>query len=254
MTAQEAGTPVEERLRTRQDRPASQVTLEVVREGRRALIARGRLGFAGLRDDGAEIAAEPVPLAVRAFRRSASDQQRPKQQAELKDVRRRRQGLAPELFGTRPRRRHQSACGRPFGLAGVQQPGNPEIEQLDASFRRHKDVRWFEVAMDDQVAMGRGNRFRRGDDEANPLVNREASRVAVVVDRDAIDELHHQEGASPVVRAAVEQTAHVGMLQAREDAALAMETLLRLTVRERQRQQLPGRPAVRNAPSSRAAR
>ena len=61
-----------------------------------------------------------------------------------------------------------------------------------------------------------------------------------LVDWDAVDELHHQERSAPLVRPTIEKTTDVRMLQLREDLAFAVETLPRLPIGERQRQQLEG--------------
>jgi hypothetical protein len=239
VAAHEARHPIGEGLRAREDRPAVEVAIEVVRECGRAVVSRARVGVDGLGDDRVEVAVKPARAARDALGRPPGEQ-RSEQQAELEDVGRRGERIAPELLGAGPPGRHQPARRRPVGLAGIEQPGDAEVEQLDPSVRRHQDVRGLEIAVHDQAAMRRGDGLRHLDDESNPPVDREAVGFAKGIDGGAIDELHHQEGAPPLVRAAVEETADVGVLQAREDPALAVEALLRLAVRERQRQHLQG--------------
>ncbi|HTS28653.1 MAG TPA: hypothetical protein VMH81_22435 [Bryobacteraceae bacterium] len=39
-------------------------------------------------------------------------------------------------------------------MSGFQHPGDPEVQQLRMAFAIHQDVGRFEIAVDDQVAVG----------------------------------------------------------------------------------------------------
>jgi hypothetical protein len=90
--------------------------------------------------------------------------------------------------------------------------------------------------MDDQVLMRVVHGVRGADEQAEARVEAEAVRVAVAIDRRALDQFHHQERAAPGIRSAVEATRDAGMLQVREDLPFTLEAAARVLVREGERQ------------------
>jgi hypothetical protein len=79
------------------------------------------------------------------------------------------------------------------------------------------------------------------DEQAQPIVDRHAPLGAVHVDRRAFDVLHHEVRRAVLARAAVEHTRDVRVLELREQAALAAETLQHLRAVEPGAQQLERR-------------
>src|SRR4029079_4688762 len=88
-----------------------------------------------------------------------------------------------------------------------------------------KDVRRLEVAMHHQAAMRRLDRAGHLDEEAQALTDAEPPRVAIQVDRLALDELHQEERNAFGRDAAVEQAPDVGMIQRRQDLPLDLEAV-----------------------------
>ena len=86
-----------------------------------------------------------------------SGEQLVEQDAQGVDVRRRGDGLAPNLFRTGAVRRHGSGPQRRRGgekaRVVAQQLGDPEVEQLRRAVFSHQDVGGLQIAVDHQVLM-----------------------------------------------------------------------------------------------------
>ncbi|HET7925583.1 MAG TPA: hypothetical protein VFL30_11835 [Rhodanobacteraceae bacterium] len=138
-----------------------------------------------------------------------SRQQPVKNRAQLIDVCRRGDGLGENLFGSRVLRRHPTMIRHRGGggvgrCARLEQLGQTEVEQLHDPIARDENVRRLEVAVDDETVVRRldgGGHLRK---QSETFANAELSRVAVLVDRLAIDELHDEKRNAVGRDAAVE--------------------------------------------------
>ncbi len=109
------------------------------------------------------------------------------------------------------------------GELGIEQLGDPEVQELGRGLGDHEHVRRLDVAVDDQVLV---RVLHGGADVTKELEARrgvEPVRVAVVDDRLPLDVLHRE--VRPAVRraATVEQARDERMLEAGENLALVPE-------------------------------
>ena len=70
-----------------------------------------------------------------------------------------------------------------------------------------------------------GHRGADLQEDLQPLIDREATRLAILVDRQTVDVLHHEIREALAARAAVKQPRDVRMLESREDLALVSKAL-----------------------------
>jgi hypothetical protein len=109
--------------------------------------------------------------------------------------------------------------------ASFQNLGDAEVKQLWDTLCGHQNVAGFYVAVDEQVLMrvlhGRTNL----NEEFQPLGNRKLVGVAIFVDRQAFDQVHHKVGHTILRRAAIEQPSDVWMIEAGQDLPLILETI-----------------------------
>src|SRR5690606_20208878 len=89
----------------------------------------------------------------------------------------------------------------------------------------HEDVAGLEVAMDDEIPMGRFDRCADLQEQLHSIASRELTAVAPVRDGTAIHVLHHQVGLALLGDAAVDQRRDVGMTQARKNLPLCAKAL-----------------------------
>lgn len=167
------------------------------------------------------------PGHVRRALGPTARQQLEQQDAQRVDVRRRRHGLARVLLRRRVLRREDAQLGpglrRAVGRRGVQQLGDPEIQQLHRAIGLHQDVRRLDVAVDDQVLVGELDRAADVGEEPQPRVDRQPGLVTVARDRHALDVLHDE--VRPTVRrgAAIVEPCDVRVLERGEDLPLVAE-------------------------------
>ena len=148
------------------------------------------------------------------------------QHAERVDVGGRRHLFAAHHFWTGvlgrehpPGRLRRGRVGR----ALEREPRDPEVEQFRHALFGDHDVARLDVAVHDQAAVRVTHCVAHLEEELQPGVHREAPRVAVLVDRHALDVLHHQIGQALGGGAAVEQAGDVRVLEPRQDLALRAE-------------------------------
>jgi len=101
-----------------------------------------------------------------------------------------------------------------------------EIQQLYNPARGREDVRWFEVAMNDPLAvcgLERGSNLPR---ELQRLIRRKGLRLFTVDDRPPVDVLHDQK-----IRADVVNLADVGMIECGDGFGFTLEALAELLAR-----------------------
>ena len=160
--------------------------------------------------------------------RPAAGEQFVQQHAERVDVGGGRDHLAADLFRAGVFRRHQREAVRRGRVrlaakVGIEQLGDAEIEQLGRAVGGHQDVGGLDVAMDDQVLVRVLHRCADFREHLESRRGVQAARLAVLVDRLPLDELHREVGQAVGRGAAVEQAADVGMVEAGEYLALVAE-------------------------------
>ncbi len=77
--------------------------------------------------------------------------------------------------------------------------------------------------MDHEIAMSEGDGVAGDQEEAETILDRERAFLREVVDRHAVDPLHHQIGTTVGQRSTVDDASDGRVLEARENAALAPE-------------------------------
>ena len=103
----------------------------------------------------------------------------------------------------------------------LEQLGDAEVEQLGPAVICDQDIARFDVPVDDQVLVrvlhGRAN----GPEQLQSIDHREPVAIAVLIDRHALDVVHHEVGRSVLGGAAVEQLGDVRVVVvARQVAAV----------------------------------
>ena len=169
--------------------------------------------------------------AVRQVERALAGEQLVQHHAQRVHVGRRRHGRALHLLGRGIGGRHHGAARLGEGgvvesvLAAGQHLGDAKVEQLHLSGAGDQDVRRLEVAVHDEPAVRVLDGVAHRADERDALLDRAGVRVAVPVERHAVDVLHGEERLAVVGEAAVEQAGDVRVVQAGKDLALALEAL-----------------------------
>ncbi len=158
---------------------------------------------------------------------SLARQQFIEQHAQRVHVRHRGHAGAAELLGACVLRRHhlRTQLGRQERAVAFQQFGNAEVEQFRRTVGGHENVRWFDVAMNDEMLM----RVRDGradlSKEYEPRLDRQPARPAVLVDRQAVDVLEHEVRNPFVGGPTVEQARDIRVIEAGEDLSFVTEAL-----------------------------
>ena len=89
--------------------------------------------------------------------------------------------------------------------------------------RGDQDVRRLQVAVDDPLAVGVLHGLADREEQVQPLAGRELLLIAVVDDRDALDQLHDEVRPAALRRAGVEDAGDVGVVHQREGLPLGLE-------------------------------
>ena len=162
------------------------------------------------------------------------------QHAQRIDVGRGGNAGAAELLRRRIGRGQPAQAGARVVLALglVEQFGDAEVEQARPSLRVDQDIRRLDVAMHDQRAMRRFDRFADGNEQAQTSIHAQLARVAPAHDVVAFDVFHREPGHAFGGEAAVDQPGDGGMFQACKDAPFAAEARLFLRVAQADAQQL----------------
>ncbi len=82
--------------------------------------------------------------------------------------------------------------------------------------------------MNHQIAMGVIDRLADLTEQAQTLIHGQTVAIAMDIDRQAVDHLHHEIGLAIVGAAAIQQPRDAGMIEARQDAALAQQTRVQI--------------------------
>ena len=171
--------------------------------------------------------------AAHQLERAATTQELEQQYSQDIDVAGGGDGVAAHLFRTGVCGRHHAVVdvshrhgvGR---MAGIEQLGDAEVQQLHLARRGDQDVVGLQVAMDDQILVGVMHGGAHGPHQRDPLGNWQPATFAIHIDRLAIDVLHDQIGRAVGCSSAIEQTGDVGMLQMRKDLPLGAQATLNL--------------------------
>ena len=163
-------------------------------------------------------------------------QQAVQQQAKGVDVRGRRYRLAQQLLRRRIRGRHDDGALARQAVRrralSIDELRDAEVQQLRHALVGHEDVRRFDVAVHDQVLMRVVDRRADRLEQPQPVGDREALPIAVVVEADAVDVFHDEVGHAFLRRAAVEELRDVRMVEIGQYLALALQSEFGLGVDE----------------------
>jgi hypothetical protein len=132
-----------------------------------------------------------------AGERRLSREQLIEHRAELIDVGERRGRTASNLFGRCILGRHPTPRrprDRTRGARWQRILGESEVEQLHRTVAIHQDVRRFQVAMDDEIAMGVLRRLAYRQKQAHAVFDARTAVVEVDIDRLTVDVLEHEIG------------------------------------------------------------
>ncbi len=108
----------------------------------------------------------------------------------------------------------------------VDQLGDAEIEQLHAAFARDKDVRRFEIPVNDEVGVRVRHRRQHIEKEPHTRIDREPIRVAISIDRLAINVLEHEIRLTDLGDAGIDEMRDVRMRELGENTGLTCEPSL----------------------------
>ena len=109
------------------------------------------------------------------------------------------------------------------GLPVVQELRDTEVEKLRHARSGHQDVRGLEIAMHDEVLMRVVHGGADGLEQLETGRDVQAERIAIGIDRCAVDVLHDDVSGLVRQRAAVEEVRDVGMVELRQDLPLDLE-------------------------------
>ena len=124
--------------------------------------------------------------------------------------------------------------------AVFEQLRDAEVEELDLAVLRDEDVRRLDVPVDDEVRMGVRDGGADVEEESQPLLDAETPRVAVSIDRLAVDELENDVRLARRRDPRIAQARDVRMGQLRENRALPPESLFSRPAHETRVQEFHG--------------
>ena len=160
------------------------------------------------------------------FERMLAGEQVVEEDADGLEVGRGRDGLALELLGAGTLRGEGAkGLGEGIGkaeLGGVEHLGDAEVEDLDGARESDEDVGRLEVAVDDEAAVGSGDRVEELDDEAQAVVQVRMT-VAVAVEGLALDVVHDKVRESGAGGAGVDEADDVGVTEGGEGFLFGLE-------------------------------
>ena len=136
--------------------------------------------------------------------------------------------MAGRLLGAQVAHRADDLAGQRVLLARVQfaveDAGGAEIDQPRAVSALDEDVRRLEVAVDNAMAVGDGQRLGHRHQHVEAALRRHALLAAVLADVLAVDVLHHQVRGTILQRAGSTERDEGRVAQTREQAPLAAES------------------------------
>ena len=167
-------------------------------------------------------------IALRVVRPLTSEQL-VQNDAERVDVRRDGERLAENLLGRSVLGR-QRAAGElgelgPFGLALVEQLGNPEVQQPDLAVARDQNIRGFQIAMHDELRVRVGDTAGDLREQPQPRLQVELLLAAILVDLTPFDVLDREKRPPFRRETRVVQPRDIRMRQCGENPPLARHAL-----------------------------
>ena len=169
----------------------------------------------------------------------STDQQAIQQGAQTVDIRRRRYRLATPLLGAGiVTAQARISLGPLFlAVAGLNQGGDPEIEQARRTGLIDQNIGRLDIAMNDQAVVGKLYRLADLAKQLQPCPQPKLLALAPGGDIQAPHVLHHQVGLTPRQGATVQETGDVGMTEISQHLALAPKTRMQISA-QRQRHDL----------------
>ena len=135
-----------------------------------------------------------------------------------------------ELLGTHVLRRPHHRIDGQLTVAGqrlIQRLGQTEVDHLDdrlVLLPPHQEVRRLQIPMNDAALVRVLHPSANLQEEFEPLFDRQAARVAELVDREAAFDVFHREVGKPLLRGArLEDLRDVGMREPRHRLAFGLE-------------------------------
>jgi hypothetical protein len=191
----------------------------------------------GVEDCLDQIGGRPHPKAVGML----TGQQEIQQHAQRVDIGGSGDLTSPDLFrrGILGRQRDGALACQRAPLVRLKKLGDPEVEELDLPVAGDEDVGRLQTAMDDKVGVSVRDRRQNVEEKANPGLYPERVRVAVGVDRVAIDIFEDEVRLPRRGDTGIEQASDVRMRQPPEEPAFAPEAFLGARVTR-----LPANPRV----------
>ena len=183
--------------------------------------------------------------ALALTRRMPPSEQQVEQHAQRIHIRGYGDCLAFQLLGSSVLGRQRgSAYGKgrlPFRVVlGLDQLGYSEVQQLDVAVLPHQHVRRFEVAVDNQVCVGRCDRIQYLKKKADARGKVKLALIAVAVDLVAVDIFEHEIGLPCGGNSGVDQLGNMRVGKQREYPAFAFEAVFALFSEERDVEKLQG--------------
>src|SRR5688572_4685337 len=102
-------------------------------------------------------------------------------------------------------------------LTLVEQLGDAEVEKLWHLVSGDENVRWLQVAVDDKMLVRIGDGCADLSEQSQALVERQLTSAAVLIDRFAVDMLHHEIREAVAGGAAIEKPCDVWMVEPGEN-------------------------------------
>src|SRR5262249_31476893 len=107
----------------------------------------------------------------------------------------------------------------------VEQRGDAEVQQLHMPVTSDENVRWLEVAMNDEARMRVRHCVEHLQEESDTFLLPEHARSHVCIDRLSVDVLEHEVRLTARTHARIEQPCDAGMGKAREHRSLVPKPL-----------------------------
>ena len=183
-----------------------------------------------------------VQVEMLGRERCRSGQQLEQQHPERPDITRGGQCLALELFRTRVARRHRTgALGcRRRQVALAECLGDAEVDELDLAFAIDHHVRRLQVTVHDQCAMRGIDGVEHGKEQLDARTQGQVPRAAILVDRYAVDILHHHIGLPGGRGAAIQHARDARVFQRGQELPFRGRAQDRIGVTEHTRHDLDG--------------
>src|SRR5581483_3258238 len=92
--------------------------------------------------------------------------------------------------------------------------GDAEIQQLDLTVRCNQNVRWFQIAMNDQMRVGVLHSVQYLKEQRKPCANLQLALIAIAIDCDALDEFQDKKRPCLFVNSSIIEAGDSAMSEA----------------------------------------